>query len=185
MTCLTKAKLIEYIDGETGSIESSMIRDHILVCEKCAEEHRKLVRLEKLLREPEMVIAPEAIISGVMKRVRRRMPTYTSVGVMIAMIMLLFTTWVYVYLDFANNSLVQTLSYSKGTLGNLISGGISFISTVFAYVYSVFTALDKMMNMIFHFSPGVNAIGLILLGISGILSYFTWNAFTKYFRSSN
>ncbi len=185
MACLTKSKLIEYIDGETGSIESSMIRDHLLMCDKCSEEHRKLVRLEKLLREPEMVIPPEKIISGVMRRVRRRVPTYTSVAVMIAMSMVLFATWIYIYLDFANNSLVHSLSHSSGSLGNILSGGISIISTIFAYVYSIFTAIDKMMNMMLNVSPGVNVIGASLISISLVISYFVWSRFTRFFRSTN
>jgi len=183
MECLHEIKLLEYIDAELTSVETAMVRDHLIVCNACNETYQHYLKLESQLNLPLELEPPSIIERSVMEKLFPVLPTYSSVFALIAAGFLLLVTGIYIYFDFANNSIVQALQLTAGNTSNFLGSVISFISTVFSGVYTVFKILDRFINVIFQVNIGAEIIGFTVFVIFSLIGYSVFRFALKKLRS--
>ncbi len=172
MECLNNKKIQEYIDGDLANVEKAMVRDHLIVCEKCKHEYEYYQRLEKYLQDPVYIKPPAVIERSVMKTLFPRMPAYSSIFALIAASFVLIVTWIYIYFDFANNSLIQALQLTSENTSNWIGAIIKVISSIFSAVYALFRVLNALIEVVFKVNVGVEIIGLMTFAFFSPLLYF-------------
>lgn len=163
MECLNELTIHEYIDGGLTAMEKSIVRDHLIVCETCRLRHDALEKIEMSLCEPVYITPPAAIERNVLNTLFPRIPSYSSIAALIAASFLLLVTSIYIYFDFANNSIVRAFQMTSSNTSNWIGSVIRTISTVFSSVYAVFKAVNKLFEVIFHVNIGVEVIGLTVM----------------------
>jgi hypothetical protein len=171
MECLTETKIQEYMDGSLNSVESAMVRDHIIVCRTCKKTHEEFGEMEKHLQNPEEIIPPAIIERNVLKTLFPVLPTYSSILGLIAASFLLLVTSIYIYFDFANNSLIQAIRLTSRDTSNLIGSLVEAISSIFSAVYAVFKALNRFLHIIFDINLGVEIIGLTVFALFSLVCY--------------
>ena len=185
MACLTENKIQEYIEKSLGTVENAMVRDHLIVCEDCKKKHDQLVRLEKLLGDPVMMEVPIEIEKVVMKKLFSNLPTYTSIFSLVAASFIFFVTWIYVYFDFANNSLIQAFKMATSGTSKWIGSIIQFISVVFSSVYTVFKAINKFFAIVLNIHVGAELIGVTFSIITLVLFYGLFHMVSKKIKSQS
>ncbi len=158
--CLNSERIQEYIDGALSSVENALVRDHLIVCEKCRREYEYYERLEKYLAEPVYITPPGVIETAVLKALFPRLPALSSILALIAASFTLIVTWIYIYFDFANNSIIQALQLTSDNTSNLLGSVIKMISTVFSAVYAVFRVINAFIDAVFKINIGVEILGL-------------------------
>lgn len=163
MDCLTDTKIQDYIEGNFNSVEKSIIRDHLIVCEKCNKRYEMYKNVERILAEPVLVEPPRSIERNVMRKVFPMLPVYSSMFTLIAASFVLLVTSIYVYFDFANNSIVQAVNLTSKDTSSWIGYVIKFVSTIFYAVYTVFKAINGFIKVIFNINLGAEIIGVIVL----------------------
>ncbi len=163
MACLKSEKIHEYIEGSLPAVERSLVRDHLILCEKCRAQYEVYDRLEQSLNEPVYIVPPAVIERNVLKKLFPLTPSYSSIFALIAASFLLLVTSIYIYFDFANNSIVRAFQLTSHNTSNWIGSIIKAISTIFSVVYAVFKAINKFFEIIFRVDIGVEIIGLIVL----------------------
>ncbi len=163
MECLSETTLHEYIEGSLSAVEKSIIRDHLIVCTGCAARYEFYGNLEKSLSEPVFIAPPPIIEQNVLRMLFPRIPTYSSVFAFIAAGFLLLVTSIYIYFDFANNSIVQAFQLTSHSTSNWLGSIIKGISTVFSSVYGVFKAINAFFQIIFSVNIGVEIIALMVV----------------------
>lgn len=163
MGCLTNDKLNEYIEGGLTAVEKSIVRDHLIVCDSCRTRYEAYEMLEQTLNEPVYIEPPAAIEINVLRRLFPRIPSYSSIFALIAASFLLLVTSIYVYFDFAHNSIVRAIHLSSYSTSNWIASLVKAISTIFSSVYAVFKAINKFLEIIFHVNLGVEVVGVAVL----------------------
>jgi predicted anti-sigma-YlaC factor YlaD len=169
MECLTNFKIQEYVDGSLNGVENAMVRDHLIVCPACQAQHERYEQLESQLFMPVEMLPPALIQRRVMNHLFPKLPTYSSIIALIAASFLLLITGIYIYFDFANNSIVQALQLTSSNTSNWIASIITFISSVFTGVYTVFKAMNRFLDIVFQVNLGAEIIGLsIFLLFSGV-----------------
>ena len=99
------------------------------------------------------------------------LPIFCFVFTLIAASFVLLITTIYVYFDFANNSIVQAFQLTSKDTSSWIGYIIKFISTVFYAAYTVFKALNGFLKVIFNINFGADVIGLIVLILFILISY--------------
>ena len=171
MECLTSTKTQDYIEGNLNSVESSMVRDHLIVCTFCRKQHRYYEALEKQLMQPVEILPPSIIERRVMQDLFPRLPTYSSILTLIAASFVLLVTAIYVYFDFANNSIVQAIQLTSSTTSNWIASIITFISTIFSSVYAVFEVLNRFLNVLLKINLGAEIIAITVFVLFSALFY--------------
>jgi len=171
MECLTSTKIHDYIEGNLNSVENSMIRDHIIVCPSCRKEYRHYEALEKQLVQPVEITPPPIIERRVMQELFPRLPSYSSIFALIAASFILLVTSIYVYFDFANNSIVQAIQLTSSTTSNWIASIIKFISTVFTSIYTIFKVLNRFLNIILKVNLGAEIIAITVFILFTALFY--------------
>jgi len=171
MECLSDKKLHAYVEKSLPAVECSRIRDHLIVCESCRERHRRILLLESCLLEPVYQEPPAVIEEQVMRRIYARIPSLSSVLVLIGASFLFLVSWIYVYFDFANNSFIQALRLTTANTSSWIGSVVKVISTVFTAVYGGFKALNKFFAIVFDVNVGVEIFALTLLMFSLLLFY--------------
>lgn len=159
--CLNSEKIEEYIDGELSSVENALVRDHLIICEKCRREHEYYERLEKYLEEPVYITPPEIIEKKVLKALFPHIPALSSILALIAASFALIVTWIYIYFDFANNSIIQALRLTSSKTSNLLGSIIKTISTFFSAVYAIFRVINAFIDAVFNVNIGVEILGLL------------------------
>lgn len=179
MECLTNTKIQEYIDSSLNSMESAMVRDHIIVCRTCKKVYEDFEKLEKQLQRPVEIIPPVVIERNVLRTLFPVLPTYSSILGLIAASFLLLVTSIYIYFDFANNSLIQALQLTSKDTFNLIGAIIETISTIFSAVYAVFKALNRFLNIIFDINLGVEIIGFTVFALFSLVVYSIYRVALK------
>ncbi len=185
MACLADEKIQDYIDKNIGTVENSMVRDHLIVCGACKQKHDQFVRIEALLNDPIMREVPLEIEKVVMKTLFSKLPTYTSIFTLVAASFLFFFTWIYVYFDFANNSLVQAFKMASSGTSKWIGSIIQFISFVFSSVYTVFKAINKFFAIVLNIHVGAELIGIVLSIITMIMFYGVFRMVSKRIKSQS
>lgn len=161
MECLNNEKIQKYINGELTTVENAMVRDHLIVCEKCRLEYEYYERLEKYLEDPVYIKPPEIIERNVLMALFPRIPALSSVLALIAASFTLIITWIYIYFDFANNSIIQALQLTTSKTSNFIAAVIKVISTIFSAVYAIFRVINAFIDAVFKVNIGVEIIGLL------------------------
>ena len=173
MKCLTNRKIQDYVEGNLNSVESAMVRDHIIVCAACRSEYNYYEKLEKQLLQPVEITPPAVIQYNVLKELFSftKLPTYSSICALIAASFVLLVSGIYIYFDFANNSIIQALQLTSNNTSNWIGSIIKFISTIFSAVYTVFKALNRFFDIIFNINLGAEIVGLTVLVLFSLLFY--------------
>ncbi|MCP5049619.1 MAG: hypothetical protein GY940_20785 [bacterium] len=183
MACLTSKKIQEYVDHSLNSVENAMARDHLIVCESCKAEHHRYRQLEKQLVQPVELIPPAIIERSVIRHLFPKLPTYSSIIGLIAASFVLLVTSIYIYFDFANNSLIQAMQLTSSNTSNWIASIITFISNVFSGVYTVFKAMNRLLDVIFQVNFGAEIVGLTLLILFSLLFYSVFRMALKKLNS--
>ncbi|MCK4760618.1 MAG: zf-HC2 domain-containing protein [Candidatus Aminicenantes bacterium] len=185
MACLNSETIQEYIDGELTNVENAMVRDHLIVCEKCRMEYDYYERLEKYLAEPVYITPPPAIERNVLNALFPRIPALSSVLSLIAASFILVVTWIYIYFDFANNSIIQALQLTTDKTSNWIASVIQMISAVFSTVYAVFKVINAFVDAVFKINIGVEIIGIFTLLICTAFFYLGSRLVFKKIKGTN
>lgn len=163
MACITNEILQEYIEGSLTTVEKSMVRDHLIVCDDCRERHEAFESLELTLRAPVFIEPPAVIEQNVLRTLFPRIPSYSSVFALIAASFLLLVTSIYVYFDFANNSLIKAVQLTSQNTSNWIASAVKGVTTIFTAVYAVFKAADRFLEIVLNVRFGAEMIGVVTL----------------------
>jgi hypothetical protein len=171
MECLDNRKIHLFVEKGFTSVEQSIIRDHLIVCEKCRLQYEQYIKLEKYLNEPEYIEPPKVIEKYVLKKIYSKLPTYSSILTLIAASFIFLVSWIYIYFDFANNSILKAFHLTFNNTSNLFSSVIKTISSIFSSVYAVFKAINKFIAIIFDVHMGVEVISLSVLVLTILIIY--------------
>jgi hypothetical protein len=173
------------MEGSLPAVEKSLIRDHLIVCEKCRVKLEAFERLEQTLNEPVYITPPAVIERNVLKHLFPLIPSYSSIFALIAASFLLLITSIYIYFDFANNSIVQAFQLTSHNTSNWIGSIIKAISTVFSAVYAVFKAINRFIEIIFRVDIGIEIIGLVVLLLLMLVFYSISQLLFKKIKGNN
>ncbi|MCK4835863.1 MAG: hypothetical protein KAT17_04465 [Candidatus Aminicenantes bacterium] len=171
MECLSNQQIQDYIEKNGSFVERSIIRDHLIVCEKCQLRYKQYLQMENILTDPEYVVPPERIEKNVMKKIYSRFPAYSSLLSLIAASFVLLVSWIYIYFDFANNSLIQALKMTSDNTSSWIASVIKIISTIFSSVYAIYKTVSKFFDILFNINIGIEIFSLSILILTLILFY--------------
>jgi len=186
MECLNSFKIQEYIDGSLNSVENAMVRDHLILCESCRKTHQEYEKMEKFLLNPVEITPPPAIEYNVLKTLFPRIPTYSSIFTLIAASFLLLVTWIYIYFDFANNSIVKAFQLTSSNTSSWIGSIIKFISSTFSVTYTIFKVLNRALHIMFDINICVDMIGFIIFIMFSLMFYSVYKvAFNKFKHLKN
>jgi len=171
MECLTNTKIQDYIEGTLNSVESAMVRDHLIICTACKKKHNEYETLEKHLLQPVEMIPPAIIERRVLRELFPLLPSYSSIFALVAASFVLLVTGIYIYFDFANNSIIQAIQLTSNTTSNWLASVIKVISTVFSGVYTVFEAVNRVLKLLLKINLGAEVIGLTVFVLFTLLFY--------------
>ncbi|MGD2085762.1 MAG: hypothetical protein PVH61_06210 [Candidatus Aminicenantes bacterium] len=171
MECLTNTKIQSYIEGTLNSVESAMVRDHLIVCTACKKKYNEYEALEKHLLQPVEITPPAIIERRVLRELFPLLPSFTSVFALIAASFVLLVTGIYIYFDFANNSIIQAIQLTSHTTSDWLASIIKVISTVFSAVYTVFEAMNRVLKLLLKINLGAEIIGLTVFVLFSLLFY--------------
>jgi hypothetical protein len=171
MECLTNTKIQDYIEGTLNSVESAMVRDHLIVCAACKKKYNEYELLEKHLLQPVEIIPPAIIERRVLRELFPLLPSYTSIFALVAASFVLLVTGIYIYFDFANNSIIQAIQLTSNTTSNWLASVIKVISAVFSGVYTVFEAVNRVLKLLLKINLGAEVIGLTVFVLFTLLFY--------------
>lgn len=174
MKCLDNEKILGYMEKSLNSVDYSLSRDHILSCEKCRETLKSYEFLENVLKEPELTKPPEEIEQYVMRRLFPRISHIASLITLIAASFMLLIVGIYVYFDFANDSMIQAFHLTKDQATSVISSAVKFISVIFSGLFAIFKAVNTLLEVMLNVRIGVEVTGLIFAFILMILSYLIY-----------
>ncbi|MBN1195839.1 MAG: hypothetical protein JXA62_00370 [Candidatus Aminicenantes bacterium] len=163
MECPHNKVLVRYAENSLDPIQTAMIRDHLVGCAGCRSRLSQFLKVEEGLAHPPMRTPPTGIEKSVMRRLFPVLPTYGSVLTFVAAGFLLLVTWIYVYFDFANNSLVQAMQFTSNRLFRFAGGILQGISTVFSAVYATFKAFSKLISAVLNVQIQAELLFLLLL----------------------
>lgn len=181
MECLPEHRIQEYCEGLLSPLEHGLVRDHLLVCPKCRRMQESHQLLHKKLQDAPLLTPPDAILTQVMKRLYPEMPVWPSVLAMLAASVLFLITWVYIYFDFANNSLIKALQMTGESTSTWITQIVRLISSVFSAVYASFKAINAFLEVFLHIELGVEIVSGIVLTLSLLLFYLLFHLFSRKF----
>jgi len=185
MECLSSIKIHDYIDVAINPMESAMVRDHLITCPSCRKQYEIYDRLEKSLLQATTVEPPEIIERNVLRAIFPRIPAYSSIVAFIAASFLLTVTWIYVYFDFANNSLIQAIRLTSDNTSNWLGSVVKVISAIFSAVYTVFKVLNTLIEILFKVDIGTEIIGLFTVALFTLIFYFVSQGIFKKIGRSN
>lgn len=171
MECLDNKKIHFYVEKGIAPVEQSIIRDHLVVCEKCRLQYEQYLKLEKYLSEPEYFEPPKVIEKQVLKKIYSKLPTYSSILTLIAASFVFLVSWIYIYFDFANNSILQAFHLTFNNTSSLFGSVIKIISSIFSSVYAVFKAINKFVEVIFDVNIGIEIFSLSVLVLTILFIY--------------
>jgi len=171
MECLRAEDIQSYLEGELSPIRAGMARDHLLTCERCRQAHAFYQSLNRELAKPDLRQPPQRIITGVMSKLFPRLPFYSSVAAFIGVGFVFMITWIYVYFDFAHNSLVRAYQLTAQQTSGWAQDLIRSASSVFSAVYAAFKAINSFLEVLLKMRIGVGIIGTTALALSLMLFY--------------
>ena len=184
MKCLTELKLIKYMSGDLNSVEKSQIRDHLITCKSCSELYESFISIENNLKKPIMIEPPAGIENSVMKFINKG---YSYIGSIISLIFvsfLLLITGIYIYFDFANDSIIKALRITSKKTSTFISGFINFIESVVAGITTVFSAINSLIEAALNIRLGVELTGMIISSLFIFSMYLVFRKIRSIVKSS-
>lgn len=175
MKCLSNKKIIGYLEKSLNSVEYSLSRDHILSCEKCRDTVKNFEILENALDKPEFKEPPVEIENYVMRKLFPRFSHIASLITLIAASFMLLIAGIYIYFDFANDSMIQAFQLTKDQATSVISSAVKFVSVVFSGLLTIFKAVNTLLEVMLNVRIGVEVTGLIFAFILIMISYLIYN----------
>jgi len=175
MKCLNNETIIGYLEKSLNSVEYSLSRDHILSCEKCRDTLKNFEMLESALVKPEWKEPPIEIEKYVMEKLFPRFSHIASLITLIAASFMLLIAGIYMYFDFANDSMIQAFQLTKNQAASVISSAVKFVSVVFSGLLAIFKAVNTLLEVILNVRIGVEVTGLIFAFILIMLSYLIYD----------
>lgn len=182
MACSSDDQLQQYVDGELSSIEQCLLRDHLLACPTCRRRSEIYAGLNRCLAQPLTVEPPDMILRSVMRRIYPEFPRYSSIAAMIAASFFFLITWIYIYFDFANNSLIRALQVTSDNASGLFISVVKIISSLFYYTYASFKAIRAFLQVAVKVDVHVEIIALLLLTLAMFLFYSLFHLFARRLR---
>lgn len=174
MACLNDSKIQDYLEDGLNAMEKSLVRDHFITCPKCRTKYQDYEKLEKSLSKPVFITPPPIIEKNVLRKLFPYIPSYSSIFALLAANFLLLITIIYIYFDFANNSIVQAFQLSSHNTTNWIGSLIKDISTIFSTVYAIFKTINAFFEIIFQVNIGIEIIGICILMLL-CLSFYSFS----------
>ncbi len=175
MKCLSNEKILGYLEKSLNNVEYSLTRDHILSCDKCKSTLRNFELLEGVLEEPSLIEPPGEIEKYVMAKLFPKFSHVASLVTLIAASFMLLIAGIYIYFDFANDSMIQAFQLTKNQATSIISSIVKFVSLVFSSLFAIFKAINTLLEVLLNIKIGVEVTGLIFAFILIMLSYLIYN----------
>jgi len=185
MACITDSKIQNYIVKDLNSIESAIIRDHLLTCQECKSKYEKYLKLERHLENPVYKAPPAVIERNVLRRLFPVLPTYSSIIALITVSIACLVSFIYIYFDFANNSIIQALRLTSNNTSNWIASIIKVISSIFSGVYAVFKAVNSIISVIFNINIGVEVVASSFVMFFIFVLYMVYRLVFRRLRNQN
>jgi hypothetical protein len=182
MDCLKDKKIQEYIDGSLTSVEHAMVRDHLIICGACKKKYEHYEQMEAFLMQPEEIAPPPQIELNVMKALFPKVPSLSSVLALIAASFLLLVTGIYIYFDFANNSIIQALKLTSNDSTSWLVSGMKAISTIFAAVKAFFMAFNRFFDILLNIGFGAEIVGVTIMALFSYMCYALYKKVLKKLR---
>ncbi len=175
MKCLNDKKMIKYMEDELNGLEYSLARDHILSCGKCKQSLKSYESLEIELNKPDIKEPPAVIEKYVIDKLFPHLSHVASLVTFIAASFLLLITGIYIYFDFANDSMIKAFQLTKNQATSVISGTVKFISSVFSGLITVFKAINSLIEVLLNVRIGVEITGILFVLVLATLFYLIYN----------
>jgi len=175
MKCLNNKQINDYMEKTLNSMEYSLIRDHILSCGKCRESLKHYELIENNLKEPELKEAPAAIEQFVMRKLFPRFSHVASLITLIAASFMLLIVGIYIYFDFANDSMIKAFHLTKDNATSIISSIVKFVSVVFSGLLAIFKAINALLEALLNVHIGVEITGTFFAILLITISYLIYN----------
>lgn len=182
MECLPEERLQDYLEGGLNTMESSLIRDHLLVCPGCGARQKTYLKINKHLQHPPLLNPPDSIITHVLRTLYPGTSFYFSVLALIAASFAFLVTWIYIYFDFSNSSLIQALKLTSKSTSGWIANLIKVISSVFSMVYASFKAIHSFVNYLLRIELGPEIVRGVVFTLSMIFLYSLIHLFSRKFK---
>lgn len=175
MKCLNNEQIIGYMEKSMKGVEFSMARDHILSCDSCRESLAHFELIEKNLDTPEMMEPPAVIQQYVMKKLFPKFSHVASLITLIAASFMLMIAGIYIYFDFANDSMIRAFQLTRDHATSVISSIVKFVSVIFSGLMTMFKAVNSLLEAVLNIRIGVEVTGMIFAFILIFLSYLIYN----------
>jgi hypothetical protein len=182
MECLPEERIHDYLEGALNAMEANLIRDHLLACPGCNARHKIYQKINKFLQHPPLTNPPDSIIANVLKTLYPGTSFYFSIIALIAASFAFLVTWIYVYFDFSNSSLIQALTLTSKSTSGWIADLIQVISSVFSMVYASFKAIHSFVNYLLRIDFGPEIFKGVVLTFSMIFLYSLIHLFSRKFK---
>ncbi len=183
MACPSEITLQEHVEASLAPIEAAMVRDHLLACPQCTRRAVSYRALNRQLDTPRLLEPPAIILQNVMKTLYPELPTLPAVIALIAASMVFLITWIYVYFDFAHNSLVQAYRLAQGSTAGWIGGIVRVISTVFSAVHATFKALNAFGEVVFRVHLGIPVVAAVMMAMSLAFLVLLFRVFSRVLKA--
>ena len=175
MKCLNNEQINGFMEKTLNSVEYSLTRDHILSCGKCREALKHYELIDKNLKEPELKEAPAAIEQLVMRKLFPRFSHVASLISLIAASFMLLIAGIYIYFDFANDSMIKAFHLTKDNATSIISSAVKFISVIFSGLLTIFKAINALLEALLNVRIGVEITGTFFAILLFAISYLIYN----------
>ncbi len=175
MKCLNNKQIIKFMEKTLNSVEYSLIRDHILSCDKCKEALKHNELIETSLKEPQLKEPPFEIENYVMRKLFPRFSHVASLITLIAASFMLLIAGIYIYFDFANDSMIKAFHLTRDHATSIISSSVKFISVIFSGLLTIFKAINVLLEALLNVRIGVEVTGSIFAFLLISLSYLIYN----------
>lgn len=184
MKCLNEFQLNKYGTNNMTGVEASLARDHILTCRKCRDAVKLYGQIEEGLKDPVLESPPGIIERNIMKKLYPNFSYISSVISLVAISFLLLVAGIYVYFDFANDSIIKAFQLTSEKTTSIIASAVNFITGIFSGMYAIFKALNTFFEVIFQVRIGVEVTGFGFAFLLMLLFYFIYNKVIVKIRES-
>jgi len=175
MGCYNEIDIQAYTTGDMSNLEGNQIRDHLLTCVSCRRIAESYKVIDKHLQAPLYLEPPKLIIDAVIKKLYPRYPLYSSITALIAASLLFLITWIYVYFDFANNSLIRAFSLSSKNAVNWLSRLLHTVETIYQITQAALKAISQVIYTFLHVTIDPRLIGALIVSLFLALIYFGYH----------
>ena len=182
MECLNEERIQDYLEGTLNAMEASLIRDHLLACPGCNARHKTDLKINRHLQHPPLLNPPDSIIASVLRTLYPGTSFYFSIIALIAASFAFLVTWIYIYFDFSNSSLIQALKLTSKSTSGWIANLIKVVSSVFSMIYASFKAIHSFVSYLLRIDFGPEIVRGVVLALSMIFLYSLIHLFSRKFK---